>query len=193
MSDSENNSPNFSEMPPAEDDSNLKINPRSLSVYEQYLKSTKEKLDLEQSSKPSKPFTSRSSGEGTYDFDDLEFDPSIDDATQSTKSAAVIKPHNNTTLYNKTPTYAVANGSSSSSNKYLVMIAGFCALLLIVTIVIVLNATNSLVSISDGLSSVDNKVSQVSNNISVMDSKTLELLPKHLLKKKQKRKRKLLG
>ena len=62
MSDSENNSPNFSEMPPAEDDSNLKINPRSLSVYEQYLKSTKEKLDLEQSSKPSKPFTSRSSG-----------------------------------------------------------------------------------------------------------------------------------
>ena len=126
----------------ADDDLRLNINDRSLSVYERYLKKVMQDTTREQDSSSDKP--------------------------------NAVNTHNNVSTHDKTVVQSnkaeLVEGKSSISVKLLIIIGVFCAALLIGVIVVILNATGVLVSLTDRLVSSDPQAAIVSSNAPVIES-----------------------
>lgn len=146
MKDLEKNSPDYSQMSPNDTYVKLNINNRSLSVYEQYLKKTIEDLKQDRSNENSET-------NSAANYKDYGLKENI---------ASPVDEHR---LYPTVKTIVIPSDSPSSNAKLLMIMAVFCAALLVALVVILFNATDTLVS---RISSVDTKMSKVSDNLSVI-------------------------
>ena len=131
----------------------------------------------------------------TYDSDDLSdeeiaFFDSLSDSDRSRPSRAnkkITKQQKTMVAYENTATYQISepafanntrvvagNFDDRPNNTYRILtaIAIFCILLLIAIVVVILNANNSLVALSDRLGSVNTQMSAVNKNISVIGQET---------------------
>ena len=130
-----------------------------------------------------------------YDSDDLSdeeiaFFDSLSDSDRSRPSRAnkkITKQQKTMVAYENTATYQISepafanntrvvagNFDDRPNNTYRILtaIAIFCILLLIAIVVVILNANNSLVALSDRLGSVNTQMSAVNKNISVIGQET---------------------
>lgn len=122
-------------------------------------------------------------------FDDLS-DDNRDNFSHANKSRAnkrITKQNKTTVAYENTATYQISepafanntrvlagNFDNKPNNTYRILtaVAIFCILLLIAIVIVILNANNSLVALSDRLGSVNNQMSAVNKNISVIGQET---------------------
>lgn len=137
----------------ADDDLRLNINDRSLSVYERYLKK------VMQDNSSDKPPSAVNAHNNVSSYDktvitskNTPFNAAAKAKTTSTKHAEPIEDR------------------SSSSVKLLIILGVFCAALLIGVIVVILNATGVLVSLTDRLASSDSQAAMVSSSSPVIES-----------------------
>ena len=130
-----------------------------------------------------------------YDADDLSDDElaffdTLSDNNRNTASRTnkkITKQKKTVVAYENTATYQIsepafanntrvvtANFNDKPSNTYriLTIIAVFCVLLLIAIVIVILNANNSLVALSDRLGSVNSQMSAVNKNISFIGQET---------------------
>lgn len=130
-----------------------------------------------------------------YDSDDLSdeeiaFFDRLSDSDRSRPSRAnkkITKQQKTMVAYENTATYQISepafanntrvvagNFDDRPNNTYRILtaIAIFCILLLIAIVVVILNANNSLVALSDRLGSVNTQMSAVNKNISVIGQET---------------------
>ncbi len=141
------------------DDNDLKlnINDRSLSVYERYLRKVMEDTARGKNNNPDK--LNVTSSHNSVSNNDKT-------ATQSKKTS-----FNPTTIRApSTKQVEIIEGRSSISVKLLIIIGVFCAILLIGVIVVILNATGVLVSLTDRLASSDPQTAIVNSSMPVLDS-----------------------
>lgn len=117
------------------------INSRSLNIYEQYLKKTIYNINYEMN----KPLTND--------------DASLEEGSANLSSS---DSHKMVATSNK---ILVADKNLKNGSMVLMIIGGFCVLLLIALVVIQLNATDDLVN---RLGSVDSQIVEVSDNLSVI-------------------------
>ena len=98
-----------------------------------------------------------------------------------TKQQKTMVAYENTATYQiSEPAFAnntrvlAGNFDDKPNNTYRILtaIAIFCVLLLIAIVIVILNANNSLVALSDRLGSVNNQMSAVNKNISVIGQET---------------------
>ncbi len=177
MNDSDNNS-NRTQVSPEDTNIELKINRRSLGVYEQYLKKTTQSLAHTQQSSDLGDHSAKNLSDDEKAF----FDNFSDILHDSTPQANNINATNQVKAAAKKKTIAMSQTNSvsfrentevtddrpNSNSKLITIVAGFCALLLVAVLVIVFNANNNLMALTDRLSSVNNQMSVVNDNISVI-------------------------
>lgn len=159
MRDADNNR-DYSRMSPKDTYVKLNINRRTLSVYEQYLKKKMQGGSQERMIEGQDPDILVS--------DDLS--PPKDalrDSAMPTQNSAKLSTNDPQALL-----YVGRVGSpepkTDYSTKLLAIIGVFCTLLLVAFIVIVFNATNILVALTDRMSTVNHQISQVSDSITVI-------------------------
>ena len=122
-------------------------------------------------------------------FDDLS-DSNRNNSSSPNKTRAnkrITKQNKTTVAYENTATYQISepafanntrvlagNFDNKPNNTYRILtaIAIFCILLLIAIVIVILNANNSLVALSDRLGSVNSQMSAVNKNISVIGQET---------------------
>lgn len=122
--------------------------------------------------------------------DELAFFDTLSDSNRNTAARTnkkITKQKKTVVAYENTATYQIsepafanntrvvtANFNDKSSNTYniLTIIAISCVLLLIAIVVVILNANNSLVALSDRLGSVNSQMSAVNKNISFIGQET---------------------
>ena len=130
-----------------------------------------------------------------YDADDLSDDElaffdTLSDSNRNTAARTnkkITKQKKTVVAYENTATYQISepafanntrvvtanfNDKSSNTYKILTIIAISCVLLLIAIVVVILNANNSLVALSDRLGSVNSQMSAVNKNISFIGQET---------------------
>lgn len=130
-----------------------------------------------------------------YDSDDLSDDEMafFDDLSDNNRRRSsrankkITKQQKTMVAYENTATYQISepafanntrvlagNFDDKPNNTYRILtaIAIFCVLLLIAIVIVILNANNSLVALSDRLGSVNNQMSAVNKNISVIGQET---------------------
>lgn len=175
MNDSDNNNPNRAQVPPEDTNIDLKINRRSLGVYEQYLKKTTQDLARAQQSSGLADHSDESLSDDDKAFFDNFSDILHDNPPQAnnTNGGSQVKPATDQTdalLFAEKPKRLnnIADSRPNHSSKGITLVASFCALLLVAVLVIVFNANNNLMALTDRLSSVNTQMSAVSDNISVI-------------------------
>ena len=168
-------------------DVKLNINSRSLSVYEQYLKQVTQNIAREQQSRDPSEYSTTSSSSDADEAFVRNFSDRLHDSPVPASDASLVEQANAAANYEPMalnqsaraaitkhttrtiePRAAKPKQSSSNGFKLLMVVAAFCTLLLLAVVVIVFNANNSLVALTDRLSSVNNQMSAVNNNISVI-------------------------
>ena len=122
--------------------------------------------------------------------DELAFFDTLSDSNRNTATRTnkkITKQKKTVVAYENTATYQISepafanntrvvtanfNDKSSNTYKILTIIAISCVLLLIAIVVVILNANNSLVALSDRLGSVNSQMSAVNKNISFIGQET---------------------
>ena len=122
--------------------------------------------------------------------DELAFFDTLSDSNRNTAARTnkkITKQKKTVVAYENTATYQISepafanntrvvtanfNDKSSNTYKILTIIAISCVLLLIAIVVVILNANNSLVALSDRLGSVNSQMSAVNKNISFIGQET---------------------
>ena len=122
--------------------------------------------------------------------DELAFFDTLSDNNRNTAARTnkkITKQKKTVVAYENTATYQISepafanntrvvtanfNDKSSNTYKILTIIAISCVLLLIAIVVVILNANNSLVALSDRLGSVNSQMSAVNKNISFIGQET---------------------
>lgn len=181
MNDSENSNHNRDQALSESSNVRLNINRRSLNVYEQYLKKKTQELADENNSEPRLDLDIGLANKKKNLRQNLTNEPLVvSHDTAIIKEKVILKANtpieekidpNNTRLFfgEKVEEIKIRPTEKSAAiSKLLIVFAVFCSLLLVSVVIVMSNATNSLVALNERLSTVNNQVSDVSNRISVI-------------------------